>query len=359
MVLSLSFFKRMKINKKSYLTRLGRNYAIHNDDKIIEKWSPKKNSNEHVLTMKVFARDLHVTSFNPALRPFKWLTPEEKIELEEKKQQKRGQIKKFSFGSVKRLRFLLRNIVHKMEYEATLTYPNEFPNNGLLVKEHFHKLRQRLNYYGYKFVWVLEFQERGAPHFHLLLNKEIREEELAKMWFKIVGSGDLKHLKHGVHVDKIRSKDGMAKYFATYIGKQEQKNVPLGYQNVGRFWGSSIELLECTIKKYYGNVEDIQELKKQLRPIRRWFDGQKRSWSNKRKFTGVKGYKNKFVRRGASFKVIHSDLFVNELKNRGLDISLYEVGIDDTPVRKQGVSSFPPQRRHFPNGDGSQMSFWS
>lgn len=359
MVLSLSSYKRMKIQNKSYLTRLGRNYPIHNDDKIIKQWKPKNNSNENVLTIKIFTRDLLVTSFNPALKKYRHLTPEQKIKEEAKKQQRRGRIKKFSFGSIKRLRFLLRNIADKMEYEAGLTYPNEFPNDGLLVKEHFHKLRMRLNYYGYKFIWVLEFQKRGAPHFHMLLNKEIKKEVLAKMWYKIVGSGDLKHLKRGVHVAPIRSKDGMAKYFATYLSKQEQKHVPKEYQNVGRFWGCSLDLLECTIKKYYGNGEDIQILKKQLRPIRRWFDGKKRSWSNKRKFTGVKGYKNKFVRCGASFKVIYMDLFVNELKSRGLDISLYEVGTDDMPTHKQGMASFLPQRRHFPNGDGSQMSFWS
>ncbi len=359
MVLSLSSYNLMKINKKSYLTRLGKNYAIHNDDKIIEKWTPKKNSNENVLTMKVFPRDLHVTSFNPVPRPFKWLTPEEKIIEEERKKQKRGKIKKLSFGSVKRLKFLLRNVVHKMVYEAGLTYPNEFPNDGLLVKEHFHKMRMRLNYRGYKFVWVLEFQGRGAPHFHLMLNKEITKEELAKMWYKIVGSGDLKHLKHGVHVEKIRSKNGMAKYFADYISKLDQKTVPVEYQNVGRFWGCSHDLLECTIKKFYGNGEDIQTLKKQLRPMRRWFDGQKRLWSKTRRFAGKKVYKNKFVRRGASFKVVNSDSFVNELKSRGLDVSLYEVGTDDAPVRKLGASSIPPQKKELKSeDDNSQMSFW-
>lgn len=349
----------MKIQKKSYLTRQGNNYAIDNDDPLLEKWIPKRDSNESVLTMKIYPKDIHVTSHNPAPRPFKWLTPEEKVKEEEKKQQKRGRIKKFSFGSIKRLRFLLRNVADTMEYEAGLTYPNEFPNDGLLVKEHFHKLRQRLNYYGYKFIWVLEFQRRGAPHFHMLLNKEITHEELAKMWFKIVGSGDLKHLKRGVHVAPIRSKEGMAKYFATYLSKQEQKHVPLAYQNVGRFWGSSQDLLKCVVKKFYGNTEDIQALKKQLRPVRRWFDSMKRMWSKKRKFVGGKRYKNKFVRRGASFKVINSDVFVQELKKRGMDTSLYEEGVDDTPMRKLGVSSPPLKGKHFPNGDGNQMSFWS
>ena len=78
----------MKIQKKSYLTRQGNNYAIDNDDPLLEKWKPKRDSNESVLTMKIYPKDIHVTSHNSAPRPFKWLTPEEKIKEEEKKQQK-------------------------------------------------------------------------------------------------------------------------------------------------------------------------------------------------------------------------------------------------------------------------------
>ncbi len=302
----------MKTDKKYFLTRLGRNYEIDRNDPILEKWIPKKRPDENVLTMKVFPKDIHVSSNNPM--------PKSRF----RKVVRRGAIKKLTTRSTKRLRFLLRNVADTMEYEAGLTYPNEFPNDGLLVKEHFHKLRQRLNYRGYKFIWVLEFQRRGAPHFHMLLNKYIKEEDLAKMWFDIVGSGDVKHLRRGVHVEVIRSKDKMASYFVTYITKQDQKQVPEEYKNVGRFWGSSQNILTCTVKKFYGNMEDIRELKKQLRPMRRWFDGKKRSWSKQRPFKSKK-FVNKYIRRGVAFKIINTNIFIDELKKRGLDTSLYEV----------------------------------
>ena len=301
----------MKIKNKSYLTRLGRNYEIDKEDPILEKWIPKKRDDENVLTLKVFSKDFHVSSNNIRPRTFK--------------RKARGVIKKFSFGSVKRLRFLLRNTTDKMEYEVGLTYPKEFSNDGLLVKKHFHKLRMRLNYRGYKYIWVLEFQGRGAVHFHMLLDKEIKQEALAKMWFDIVKSGDSKHLKHGVHVEKIRSKEGMSKYFASYLSKLDQKIVPIDFLNVGRFWGASRNLLECTVKKFYGNMEDIRELKKQIRPMRRWYNGQKRSWSKKRKFKGMKAHKNNYLRRGVAFKVINSNLFIDEIKRHGKDTSLYEM----------------------------------
>jgi hypothetical protein len=309
MVLLLSFYNPMNVKKKHYLTRLGRNYEIQEDEKILEKWKSKKRDTEDVLTLKIFPKDLHVSSHNPRVKEFK--------------PSKRGVIKKFSFGSIRRLRFLLRNTAEQMEYEVGLTYPNEFPNDGLLVKKHFHKLRMRLNYREYKYIWILEFQGRGAPHFHMLLNKEIDKDVLASMWFDIVGSGDAKHLKRGVHVGVIRSKEKMAGYFATYLSKQDQKLVPETFQNVGRFWGASRNLLTCTVKKYYGNPEDIKALKKQMRPMRRWHNGQKRSWSKKKKFK-VKGLKNNFVKRGVAFKVINSNLFIDELRKRNMDTSLYE-----------------------------------
>lgn len=309
MFLSLSSYNPMNLKKKYYLTRLGESREVQEGEEILEKLKQKKRDDEEVLTVKVFPKDLHVLSHYSRIKKLK--------------PTKRGTIKKFSFGSTKRLRFLLRNTSEQMEYEVGLTYPNEFPNDGLIVKGHFHRLRMRLNYYGYKYIWILEFQGRGAPHFHMLLNKEIEKEVLANMWFDIVGSGDIKHLKRGVHVSAIRSKERMASYFATYLSKQDQKLVPEAFQNVGRFWGASRNLLDCTIKKFYGTPDDIQVLKKQMRPIRRWHNAQKRSWSKKRKFK-VKAIKNRFVKRGAGFKVINSNLFTDELKRRNLDTTLYE-----------------------------------
>jgi len=297
----------MKITEKNYLTRSGNNYEVkHNAENI----KPVAHRYEAKLTIKVFPKDIHVSSYIPS-------------GVKKKTYKKRGKISKLSFPSSKRLKMVLRNVADKMEYEAGLTYPKGFSSDGILVKKHFHKLRSWFNYYGYKYVWIMEFQGRGAPHFHLLLNKEIKKEALIKIWFKIVGSGDLKHLKHGVHVGLIRNKGATATYFNSYVTKKDQKHVPKEYQNVGRFWGYSHSLLECAVKNYYGSVEGVNNLKKQTRPMRRWFDGQKRSWRKKKKYTPKK-FKNKYIRRGQSFKVINSNLFIEELKKRGIDTSLYE-----------------------------------
>jgi hypothetical protein len=37
----------------------------------------------------------------------------------------------------------------------------------------------------------------------------------------------------------IKKTDGAVRYVAKYAKKQKQKEVPEGYQNVGRFWGTS------------------------------------------------------------------------------------------------------------------------
>ena len=299
----------MKIIEKKYLRLSGKSHVLVSP----ENKTKTAHHYDTILTVKIFEKDFHMSSY---VKP---------LVTRKIKYSKRGTIKKLTVRSTKRLRFLLRNTAHKMEYEVGLTYPKSFSSDGVLVKKHFHKLRTRLNYYGYKYIWILEFQSRGAPHFHMLVSKEIKKDVLAKMWFDIVGSGDLKHLRRGVHVAIIRNKDGMAGYFATYLSKQDQKHVPESYSNVGRFWGSSKDLVDCTVKKFYGLHADIQELKREIRPLRRWYDKQKKSWSKKKKFVPIKNkFKSPVMNKGMSLKVINSDRYVYELRKRRLDFSLYE-----------------------------------
>jgi hypothetical protein len=94
----------------------------------------------------------------------------------------------------------------------------------------------------------LEFQQRGAPHLHVLddapwpgTKDAIGQwrDDLAQAWFRIVGSGDEKHLKAGTSSEKVRSPRGGSFYAVKYASKMYQKLVPPGYQNCGRFWGSS------------------------------------------------------------------------------------------------------------------------
>ena len=311
------------------MTRYGKNYLLDpktkmKEHKFVNNWKSKRIEHYGVLTMKIFNKDFEASDYSPKSYTKVWTI--EKYE-KWKLRKKRGRVKKLSFGSVKRLKFILRNCIHEMNYEVGLTYPNEFPNDGLAVKDHLHKLRMRLAYRGYKSIWVLEFQARGAPHFHMLLDKEIELEELLKMWYSIVGSGDIKHLRHGAHVKKIRTKEGMRHYFASYLTKQDQKTVPEAYHNVGRFWGYTLSLLSFTIKKFYGNEEDIRELKGKLRPMRKWYDSQKRGWGKKKATGGKKFHINPHLNhRGSKIKVVNSDKFIDELKKRGMDTRLFDKG---------------------------------
>jgi hypothetical protein len=122
----------------------------------------------------------------------------------------------------------------KMKYEIGLTYPFKFPVDGLVVKDHLHKFKMRLAYQDIKMFWFLEFQKRGAPHFHGLIDKEIDKKELKQMWYDIVGSNDPKHLRRGAHIEIIHTPEGALHYLTGYLTKLEQKTVPENFRNLGR-----------------------------------------------------------------------------------------------------------------------------
>jgi hypothetical protein len=120
----------------------------------------------------------------------------------------------------------------------TLTYPADFPLDGVLVKKHFELIRKWFVAHGVKGLWILEFQKRGAPHFHIFTPKiNINKLALSRIWYKIVGSGDIRHLNAGTRVEWLRVEHATASYCCKYASKMYQKEVPEGYVSVGRFWG--------------------------------------------------------------------------------------------------------------------------
>lgn len=154
----------------------------------------------------------------------------------------------------------------------TLTYPKVYPRNGEEVKRALNTLLQRLRSKGkFEYLWFLEFQKRGAPHFHILtdhggitprMRVDVAETWVRHMtksdWFiaqTVIESIDnctceydtmVTHIRraYGVafHRDTwqiVREKDGAKRYVTKYAQKPEQKVVPKEYQDVGRFWGCS------------------------------------------------------------------------------------------------------------------------
>lgn len=159
---------------------------------------------------------------------------------------KRGEITEFSRAARRRLLHLLnslnKNKINTLPLFLTLTYPAEFSSDPRTWKRHLDNFRARMRRKFGRFpaVWRLEFQKRGAPHFHLMLFLEKAPSDLyefvSRSWYEVVGSNDLKHLAAGTNVQQVRSWRGVMSYAAKYMGKLEQ--LAPGVQSPGKFWGT-------------------------------------------------------------------------------------------------------------------------
>lgn len=163
---------------------------------------------------------------------------------------RRGPIRGWTRGSIRRLRRVLSNSGVQFRTFVHLTYPAEFPRDGLIVKRHLKAFLEALRRLGMRnYVWILEFQERGAPHVHLLVDigKEegLNKDWVATTWARIASADP----RAGTRVESVYSNEAIS-YLLNYLSqvKQYQKTVPQEFVNVGRLWGASRGLgkaLEC------------------------------------------------------------------------------------------------------------------
>ena len=133
-------------------------------------------------------------------------------------------------------------------------------------------------------MWVLEFQQRGAPHFHVLTSDYVPKVELSRVWFRIVGSGDEKHLQAGTKIQTIKSKKHLYSYLSSYINKLQQKSAPAEYESVGRFWGASRNLL---VFELYQKISHFYKLSRGIKLFRRWYKAHLRQFGIKWKWRGL------------------------------------------------------------------------
>ena len=196
------------------------------------------------------------------------------------------------------MRHVIRNSEDIWKVFITLTYPQTFPCDGKETKAHLNVFLQYLRRKKIKYTWVLEFQSRGAPHYHIIASDFIPKDELADRWYNIVGSGDEKHLKAGTGIDRIKSKGQLYGYLSNYIKKIEQKTPPEGFENVGRFWGTSRNLLIFTA---YQKLGHYYKLSLTIKYIRRWYKAHLRQFGIKWKW------------RGQGFTALDGVSLINEL----------------------------------------------
>lgn len=155
---------------------------------------------------------------------------------------------------------------------VTLTYPGEWLSVAGTKEQSYQHIRLLQLRWKRRWgkapvgIWKLEFQRRGAPHYHLLVpHPHVTGEEfrawLSRTWADIVGHTDpeqrARHLVAGTGVDmregaRMRDVKRVAVYFAGHSlkskdGKEYQHIVPrewlvngdgeLTGRGAGRFWG--------------------------------------------------------------------------------------------------------------------------
>jgi hypothetical protein len=183
----------------------------------------------------------------------------------------RKEIKEFSEHSRKRLAFVASNTAVVFKTMITLTYPKQYPNDGSRVKRDLQTFLKAWRRYtrGCEILWFLEFQERGAPHVHILCDyvlpgKMDDRKNVYKWvgykWFKVCGELDPAHLYAGTRTEKLRSPEGGAHYAVKYALKMRQKVVPEAYRNVGRFWGHTKAVTPQPLAHYRCTEDDLRGL---------------------------------------------------------------------------------------------------
>jgi hypothetical protein len=125
---------------------------------------------------------------------------------------------------------------------CTLTYPAEWEWDAKLWKRHLKIFSQRFlrRWTNGGFIWKLEFQQRGAPHFHPFVwgvpDADFREliHWVSDAWNQIAGSSDPHHLLAGTRVERMRHPGAAIRYVSGYASKRDQTRPGC---RVGRYWG--------------------------------------------------------------------------------------------------------------------------
>jgi len=173
----------------------------------------------------------------------------------------------------------------------TLSYGQNYPIDGKKVKSDLNKFitYMKRSFGPFEYFWFLEFQRRGAPHFHIGLTLpepgECERDLVATIWAGISERGNWPYTaiyppyrrpdaRFGMLTrdsvfrqhrrvstwEKEKKENGMVRYVIKYATKLYQKSVPSVYSNVGRFWGVSSGVRLPDGNLYSATEEEIRRL---------------------------------------------------------------------------------------------------
>jgi hypothetical protein len=196
----------------------------------------------------------------------RWIDPDSSYQNSNPPDRSQTTLQGFSDKSRARLRFLAENSTRPLLSQFGLTYHDQWPTDGRECKQHLNAwltaVRRILPGVGY--LWLLEFQQRKAPHFHVFFTVPPSAEQwdmLSEAWCRLTAPDDEVCLWwHGSKRGKTWIAWDMfsANYLTKYLDKEAQKAIPEGYVNFGRFWGNSRDLKPLPERTYSEN--DLDQL---------------------------------------------------------------------------------------------------
>ncbi len=202
----------------------------------------------------------------------------------------RGEIQMFSAKSAANLTRTARNAMPALVSQFCLTYHESNPD-GETAKTHLHAwlaaLRRAAPGVGY--LWILEFQSRGVPHFHVWLTAPFSEQlwkRLGTSWNRIAEPDSPKHLWW--HTEERTGSNGKlqrsfmawemngAGYLRKYMSKEAQKCVPSGFGWCGRFWGATRSLVPDPVELPASDLPEHVQITDITRTLSKWVEARRR-----------------------------------------------------------------------------------
>lgn len=171
--------------------------------------------------------------------------PDEKPSYIDQDLKERSEVTIFSKKSQKRLNWVYANGPWKSM--ITLTYHKKFPDYQI-SKGHLDTVLKVIKRMGLNYLWVVEFQGRGFPHYHIWMSEILRPGttrnylRISNAWLRATRDyNDTPESVEFHHHPKIYTDWDVnlnLAYAAKYAQKQRQKWLPIGIENYGRWWGT-------------------------------------------------------------------------------------------------------------------------
>lgn len=188
----------------------------------------------------------------------------------------RSRISEFS----KRSRFRLFTAMAKINdhlvnkpFFVTLTYHYGHTRPGNSTKSNLHSFLVSLRDFdiNVQFIWRIEYQKRGAPHYHLFIfpdnhqkikNRKAYLVKVAEIWHRIADPDSQAHSEYGCKLIEIDNYRKACAYLSKYLAKVPTDGYLLQY---GKHWGCSRNLPCKPVVVIPSNLDHDKWLIEQLR----------------------------------------------------------------------------------------------